>query len=307
MFNYQGLCSITKRDFFCLFWPAYRRAFSADNIKSGWQKTGIFPYNPDVILLPLQPKLNQQDNDTLSQGTERQPLSQQIQTAELLVKDWRQVRRLYREVVLQKPGPPTAEQELLGDTLLHLTTQIELLQIENDGLRQAIINEKKKRKRGKTLMEEFRAESESQATFFSPTKIKRAQELQKYREQEKQRATTQKQQEKLQRDILRQEKEQEIKHRRQMRIEQKEARALVRAQKQQEQQDKKEAREAERQLQQEAKAVAIARRRPPAQTTGSNRPVVVIEEQVNTGVVEQAVARPSRARRLPKHLEAYEL
>ena len=59
--------------------------------------------------------------------------------------------------------------------------------------------------------------------------------------------------------------------------------------------DKKEAREAERQLQDEAKAVAIARPRPPAQPTGSNRPVVVIEEQVHTAVVEQAVGRPSRA------------
>ena len=138
-------------------------------------------------------------------------------------------------------------------------------------------------------------------------KIKRAQELQELREQEKQRAITQRQQEKQQRDIARQEKQQEIEQRKQLRLEQKEARVLARAQKQQELQDKKEAREAERQLQREAKAVTTAIQRPPAPKTGSNRPVVVIEEQMHTAVVEQAVGRSSRARRAPKYLEGYEL
>ena len=96
---------------------------------------------------------------------------------------------------------------MLGDTILHLTIEIELLRVKNEGLREAVINEKKKRKRGKALFEELRAENHSQATFFSPMKIKRAQELQEQREHEKQRATTQKQQEKLQRDIYRQEKQ----------------------------------------------------------------------------------------------------
>ena len=90
-------------------------------------------------------------------------------------------------------------------------------------------------------------------------------------------------------------------------MQQKEARELVRAQKQQSIKDRKEAREAERQLQDEAKAIAIARTRPSVVPTGSHRPVVVIDEQVHTAVVEQAVGRPSRARRAPKHLEGYEL
>ena len=92
-----------------------------------------------------------------------------------------------------------------------------------------------------------------------------------------------------------------------MRIEQKEVKALIRAQKEQELQNKKEAREVARQLQDETKAIAIARTRPPTQPAGSKRSVVVTEEQMHTGVAEHAVGRPSRARRAPKHLEGYEL
>ena len=138
-------------------------------------------------------------------------------------------------------------------------------------------------------------------------KIKRAQELQKGREQEKQQAIAQKQQEKLQRDILRQEKQQEVEQRRQIRLEQKETRELMKAQKYQQMKERKEARQAQRQLQDEAKAIAIAATTPGTLTTGCDRPVVVIEDEMHAGVVEQSTGRPSRARRPPKHLEGYEL
>ena len=63
----------------------------------------------------------------------------------------------------------------------------------------------------------------------------------------------------------------------------------------------------ERQLQDEARAITTAKIRPPAAPTRSHRPVVEVEEQVHAVVVEQTNGRPSRARRPPKHLEAYEL
>jgi hypothetical protein len=300
MLNTQGLSTITKRDFFRLFWPAYRSAFSRENIYSGWRKTGIYPFDPNAILSTLQAKI--EENTELLRVPANIPT-----TPEALSTDWRALRRLVREVGESKSTLISEQQKLLEDTIIHITTRIELLQVENTGLRSTVINEQKKRRRGKGLFEELRAEGPSQATFFSPNKIKRAQELQEQREQEKQRATTQKQQEKLQRDILRQEKQQEIEQRRQIRMQQKEARELVRAQKQQSIKDRKEAREAERQLQDEAKAIAIARTRPSVVPTGSHRPVVVIDEQVHAAVVEQVVGRPSRARRLPKHLDGYEL
>jgi hypothetical protein len=44
-------CSITKKD----FWKFYLLA-TAENIKSAWRKSGVFPFNPDDVLQPLLQK-----------------------------------------------------------------------------------------------------------------------------------------------------------------------------------------------------------------------------------------------------------
>lgn len=163
-----------------------------------------FLVNP--VLLPLRPKQNEhQDKQDNSQKAVLQPPAQEVNSTALLTKDWRQVRNLYRKVVRGNAPILSTELKLLGDTILHLTTEVELLRIENEGLRETIINEKRKRKRGKTLFEELRAENDSQATF-STMKIERSPELQEQREQEKQQAAAQKRQDKLQRDISKQER-----------------------------------------------------------------------------------------------------
>jgi hypothetical protein len=41
----------------------------------------------------------------------------------------------------------------------------------NEGLETALLNEKKRRKRGKNVFEELRAKDDVGATFFSPKKI----------------------------------------------------------------------------------------------------------------------------------------
>jgi hypothetical protein len=46
----QGLIALTKRDFFKNFYSAYDRAFTEDNIKSGWHKTGLEPFDPEQVL-----------------------------------------------------------------------------------------------------------------------------------------------------------------------------------------------------------------------------------------------------------------
>jgi len=46
----QGVAGVTKRDFFKNFYSAFDRAFTDANIKSGWLKTGIELFNPDLVL-----------------------------------------------------------------------------------------------------------------------------------------------------------------------------------------------------------------------------------------------------------------
>jgi hypothetical protein len=46
----QGLSAVIKRDFYYLFKPAFEQAFSVQNITSSFEKTGIYPLNPDKVL-----------------------------------------------------------------------------------------------------------------------------------------------------------------------------------------------------------------------------------------------------------------
>jgi hypothetical protein len=41
---------MSKRYFWRLFKPAFDAAFSAENIASGWRKTGLYPLDPELIL-----------------------------------------------------------------------------------------------------------------------------------------------------------------------------------------------------------------------------------------------------------------
>lgn len=90
------------------------------------------------------------------------------------------MRRLLQDVVDEVTEP---QAKRLENTVLKLTTDIALLRSENEGLRKAFSNKKKKRARGKPLFNNLRAETDCKAMFFSPSKIERAKELQEERKQ----------------------------------------------------------------------------------------------------------------------------
>uniref|UniRef100_A0A0D2YJN5 DDE-1 domain-containing protein n=1 Tax=Fusarium oxysporum (strain Fo5176) TaxID=660025 RepID=A0A0D2YJN5_FUSOF len=46
----QGLTGLSKREFWVLFWGALEAAFTPENIASGWRRTGLKPFDPDVVL-----------------------------------------------------------------------------------------------------------------------------------------------------------------------------------------------------------------------------------------------------------------
>ena len=52
----QGLSRLSKRDFWSLFWHSYQAAFIKKNIESGWKRTGLLPFDPDVVLSELADK-----------------------------------------------------------------------------------------------------------------------------------------------------------------------------------------------------------------------------------------------------------
>ena len=53
-----GLINLSKRAFWSLFYPSWQQAFTPTNIASGFAKTGIFPYNPSLLINVItKPKL----------------------------------------------------------------------------------------------------------------------------------------------------------------------------------------------------------------------------------------------------------
>ena len=67
--NCQGLISITKRHFWKLFWVAYNKAFTENNINNGWKKTGLHPFNPNIVLNQLPKKSEKLPSPSKSSST----------------------------------------------------------------------------------------------------------------------------------------------------------------------------------------------------------------------------------------------
>lgn len=83
----------------------------------------------------------------------------------------RELRRTYDR--LQQEGHVDKEAAVLLRAGKKLATDNKLLRLENDGLRKAVIGQKKKRKRGKAMNFYDEGEKEGQALFFGPAKVAR--------------------------------------------------------------------------------------------------------------------------------------
>ncbi|KAF1982089.1 DDE-domain-containing protein, partial [Aulographum hederae CBS 113979] len=152
LFMTQGLSSIGQRDFFPLFWPAYERAFTKANILSGWRKTGLHPLDASQVLtqLPSRPNIQRalRSEDTSTRGL---------------------INGLVFEACLGSNISSESRRKIAS--LIHqLATQNSILIAENQGLREAVKIEKKKRIRGKFVMDKYR-EPDSKAAFFTPAKV----------------------------------------------------------------------------------------------------------------------------------------
>ena len=107
-----GLSALSKRDFFSLFWPAYIKAFTTANIASRWLKTGLYPFNSELVISQLtkHPKGNKDDIS--------RPISNQsLGSSALSSISMRQLREL---VQLAAKDEHSSERRRLENTILHL-------------------------------------------------------------------------------------------------------------------------------------------------------------------------------------------
>lgn len=124
---------MSKRDFFRLFWKAFNRSFIPKNVVSGWGKTGLYPFKPEVVLNKYKPAAPLEED---------RPSSSKSSNSVLTAKDWRKIEKLLKEVVIDTCDKRVRK---LNDTILDLATTNILLKYKLEGYERALTSEKKKR------------------------------------------------------------------------------------------------------------------------------------------------------------------
>jgi hypothetical protein len=170
----QGLAGVTKRDFFKNFYPAFDEAFTEANVRSGWLKTGIEPFDPDEVLKIFKRK----GGDHPGESTPSRHSSSCLDTPSAQ----RTIRRIVNEAVAERDTETEKVIRRLGGACLTLSAKLKLAEDCEKGYLEALNSEKKKRKRGQPFTEELRAEEGVSVLFFSPSKVQKARELQDAKE-----------------------------------------------------------------------------------------------------------------------------
>lgn len=284
-----GAFSSSQSDFFGLFWAAFVEAFTEHNIMSGWSKTGLVPFRPEVVLDQL--KLPERPDSSGSKSS----------SSGISEGDWRRMRTFIRketadvvnEKLLKRYEKVTAENAILKHQLAQANKNIAI--------------QKRRKPRGKPLMEEVRAEGEQKAIFFSPTKITRAFELQAKKEEEEQAEKARKQHDSEQRAINKARKEKEVAERKVERERKKLEKAELDAQKKAAREAKKEQKAASTQLLLEAKTPKKRPYNKKQQVTEAETSNSASEAVSRQKTVESVKTRSGRSTKLPRHLEDFDI
>ncbi len=114
-----------------MFWPAWVSTFTENLVKKAFTATGICPVNPDVILKRFR-HISPDSSESVSSGSTAYSAEDWLKACTTLqteVKDSRSVGA-----------------RKLGQTIHHLSSQVELLQFEVDGLRKKLYQNRKRQK-----------------------------------------------------------------------------------------------------------------------------------------------------------------
>lgn len=277
MYESQGLCFITKQDFFRLFNIAWKTAFNSKNIKSGFEKCGIHPFDPCVVV------------SKFSNKEEERPSSSESSGSVLSAKDWRRIEKLLHQVV---EDIYDSRAQKLSNSIHSLSVQNMLLKMQNEGLKKQIVNEKKKRKRGKPLLLEPPKNHDGGALFWSPNKVQQARERQAQKDEAAEVLRQQKEDDWLRKEAEKAEKARMLEERKRMRSTTKEIRLQQQQEKQRQKEEAKIAKQANQQLQNEIKSIKKGKKKGPSPPLSTTKDV-----NVEQSVVEVARVLPAQNRR----------
>lgn len=151
----QGLLGVPKSDFFRLFYKSWVATFREELIVSSFVNTGIWPQNPSVIL------------HRFKQGSGSEPSTPPAIPGD----DWRSIDRLYKRVVGEEES---SDAKQLRHTLHALAARNSIVTAENKGLRGVIMEQNPSKKHRRTLRLQQNKNQRSDATLYSPRKVRAA-------------------------------------------------------------------------------------------------------------------------------------
>lgn len=181
IYQSQALLSIVKRDFLRLFWTSWTSTMTHQLITKAFQCTGIWPQDPAPVLQRFDQ--NQSDN----RRDNRSPESST--TSALSASDTTKLFALIKSTVSDLTSDLSKK---LCNTIQDIAVQKQLLEQENQGLRESLIIQKKRQNKGKKLPINEPDGSYRGATFWSPHQVQRSRDILAQQEAEKQQIETQK-------------------------------------------------------------------------------------------------------------------
>jgi hypothetical protein len=286
----EGLSSISKRDFFRLFWQAWGDTMSSGNIESAWKKTGIIPYNPEVVL------------KRFNKAPEQRPSTSDSSRSVLQADDWRRIERLLKDVVSDFHDKNTKK---LSATIHELATKNSLLELRCEGLQAALKNEKKKRNRGKALQFPPVENSHGGAVFYSPMKIQAARTAMAEKAKEAELAKAAKEEKKLQQQQRKEAKQQLLEQRKRNRAADREMKLLLQEQKKQAKEEERLAKEAARQLQNTMKSIQTPKKKTPRASKDQICTMAETPAPPTVDEVPPTTTKAGRAIRLPTRFREF--
>ncbi len=282
----HGYIPVGKREFFGLFWPAFQKAFSKKNIDSAWKKAGIWPWNPEAVLNSIKP-----DNLNIEQNEHSTLLNPSIINIPLDLR-WREMRK----------AVDAADKQITYNLIEQLQAENQILKHQVAGYEQVFKYKERRKKKGKPLFELQEGET---AGWYSPQKVKTAQDRLKELEEEEKQQQQLKEQEKLQKKQRKEEKQQQMAARKLEREKVRAEKAAQEAIRKAQREEEAIQRQAAKQLQDRVKSTSqrqLGKSKKKVQfniAEGSDSNAVCAQEEV------PSVSRAGRVRKQPQHLQGY--
>jgi hypothetical protein len=254
MHRSDGITSLSKRNFWKVFKRAWDQAFTETNIKKAFAKTGIWPQNPRIVMAQIEPREPPKPTTPLRKSYN------DIKTPYSAIA----LRKFKKELKI-KPSLLLIDKILKANETLHARAKIAEHRCE--GFREALKDEKKKRKRGKRL--DLKGDESNGAAIWGSKEITKARQRQNEKD-------ALEEQERIDKELIKTTKQ------------------AAKVQQELEKQEKRAAKEVTRQITKESKAASkgTSRRRNTRQngtgTAGSKQQMVILRSKLACEAFQQS-------------------